>query len=677
MKILNCFLICVLLTPLILISENKDKEISPTKISGKISIDGIFNEPEWESAEPATNFRQFQPNKDKKSTFKTRVKILYSETHIYFGIICEDKEPEKIIARFSKRDASLSSDDSVGIMIDTFFDRRTAYFFFTNPLGTQQDGRISDNGRTRDTTWDEKWESSARITSTGWNAEIAIPFSILKYNPGKNIKWGLGIVRSLPRFLEKDTWTGPVETPSTISQFGTLKNLFLKKSKKSLKIIPHIITKFTKNKETDLSVGVDIRYAISQSMSTDITINPDFATIEADEEQINLTRFELRLREKRNFFLEGSEIYKQRIRLFYSRRIEDIYGGAKIYGKKNGYEYAFMTVQSKKNEDMNLDSANYSVFRLKKDIFKSSTIGFIGANKRVNEKNYGSIGFDLVHFFSDKINFTGQFAFSYGNFKNNNIAFFLRPSYDSSNFHFHLRYTQLGEKFGDNANSIGFVRDDNRKELDSAISKTWWIKNSWMERIVYFSNYNVYWSTKNLLRSWEIFQIINFDFSNKSSLDIMYVKDFKRYEKDFDNYFFMVQAGYNMREWQSARINYKTGRNFGLKYNQIGAGINYKLFDTISIEYSLKRLTFNPDPQNKSTWLHVMRITNYFTKNVFIKFFYQTNTAIAKKNIQALFVYRFQPPFGTIQFAYQRGCNRFGKIGENWDSFFVKLSYVF
>ncbi len=670
-----------LLTILLLLSfdltaDVMSKEISPVKTSEKIVIDGKLNEPAWKSAETAGDFVQFQPQKGKKAPFKTEVKILYSNDHIYFGFICEDKEPDKIIARLSKRDSELEEDDSVAIAIDTFLDRRTAYYFITNPLGTQLDGRISDNGRTTDSTGDEKWYSAAQRTSTGWVAEIAIHFSIIKFKPGKNLKWGLGIVRYIPRFMERDTWTGPVETINKVSQFGTLTNLNLKKSKTNLKVIPHLITRFQKGEKTELSAGLDIRYALSQSMSADITANPDFATIEADEEQINLTRFELSLQEKRNFFLEGSEIYSQRIRLFYSRRISDIYGGAKIYGKKNGYEYAFMTVQSKKDNEMELPTANYSVFRLRKDVFKSSTFGFLGANKISGGKKYGNIGIDIIHFFSEKVNLTGQFALSYGDFNDKNIAFFLRPSYDSSTFHIHLRYTQLGENFADNANNVGFVSDDDRKELDSAIEKTWWIKKKGLDRFGYSSNYNIYWSNEDILRSWRIDQEIELDLTNKLSFELEYMKEFKRYEEDFNNYSIGFETGYNTREWQSARINYEIGHSYGLDYHLIGAGLNYNILKNLSFEYDLNKLKFDPDPDNESTWIHIIRMTKYFSKDIFLKFFYQTNTAITKNNIQALFIYRFQPPFGTVQLAYQRGSNRFGNIGEKWDSVFIKFSYV-
>ncbi|MCK5221976.1 MAG: carbohydrate binding family 9 domain-containing protein, partial [Candidatus Aminicenantes bacterium] len=406
-------------------SGELNKDITPLKISEKILIDGNLDEPSWKLAETAGDFVQFQPEKGKEASFRTEVKILYSAEYIYFGIICEDKEPEKIISRLSKRDADLGEDDSIGIGIDTFLDRRTAYFFFTNPLGTQLDGRISDNGRTTDSTWDEKWLSSAKKTSTGWNAEIAIPLSILKYKPGKDLKWGLGFLRYIPRLMEKDTWTGPMETTTKVSQFGTMKNFALKKAGKNLKIIPHLITRFQKEEETQISAGVDIRYAISQSMSADLTINPDFATIEADEEQINLTRFELSLPEKRPFFLEGSEMYRQRIRTFYSRRISDITGGARVLGRSGGWSLGYLSALSEPSNGE--EKGLYNVARVQRDLGRSN-IGMVWADRRLEGDNQGSVSLDATLFFTPTFGMTAQFANSYGPFDSGTGAFFIRPS---------------------------------------------------------------------------------------------------------------------------------------------------------------------------------------------------------------------------------------------------------
>jgi hypothetical protein len=675
------FVLIFSLCGLFLFAGSWNKTIKPKLIDQENipEIDGFLKEEVWQTVPAdyiARDFLQFEPHKGKTANYKTEVKVLFTRELIIFGITCFDPNPDQITARLSKRDSDLMDDDAIGIEIDTYDDNRSAYYFFTNSLGIQADGRLTDNGRTSDSTWDEKWMSAARVCEFGWSAEIAIPLSILKYKPGIEQKWGIGFIRSIPRNMEIDTWTGPMDNIDKVSQFGDLTGLILKKSSFRFKIIPHIIAQFQKHSDPKISLGMDARYAISQSLSSNITVNPDFATIEADQERINLTRFELSLSEKRNFFQEGSEIYKQRIRLFYSRRISDIYGGIKLYGKSGGYEYAAMSVQSKGNDEVDLDFANYSIFRLRINIFKSSTIGFLGANRLMNGKNSGNVGLDLVHFFSDRFNLTGQLAVSYGKYSSENIAFFLRPSFDSSTFHVHLRYTQLGENFADNANSVGFIRDDDRQELDSAISKTWWIQKYGFDRIEYSSNYNIYWSKKSILRSWDIDQELEVDFSNKFSFEFDYSADYKLYEKDFYNHKFAFSLGYNTREWQSVSVKYEFGKNFGLDYKLLGAEFNYKLLKTLSLEYELSRLLLPSDPEKESTWVHVLRLTSYFTKDLYLKLFYQTNTAISKYNVQVLFEYRYKPPFGTIQLAYQKGTARLGEAGQQGHTVFVKLSYI-
>jgi hypothetical protein len=678
MKITFIFItVLFLLQPSFLTGTNKKKHLQALETDTKIMVDGKLEENVWQKAPAASGFIQFAPEKGAPASLQTEVRVLYDKNYIYFGFTCFDSQPHKITARVSKREGEVSSDDSIAIALDTFNDGQTAYVFFTNLRGIQKDGRLADNGRTFDDTWDGKWLSAGSKTETGWTAELAIPFETLKYNPGKNQTWGLGITRFIPRKLETDTWGGPMEFYERVSQFGMITGLDLKKMEKKGKIIPHVITKIEKDEKTKIEAGLDIRYALSQSVSADLTVNPDFATVEADQEQINLTRFELSLKEKRNFFLEGAEIYSQRIRLFYSRRISDIYGGIKVYGKSPGYEFSAMSAQSKKDMDIGEDSANFSVIRMRKNIFRSSNIGFLLANKIINGKFYGSTGIDLVHFFSEKVNVTGQLAMSYGEKNNRNLAFFIRPSYDSSTFHIHLRYTHLGAHFADNANSVGFISDDDRHELDSAVEKTWWIRKGWIERIYYGSNYNIYWGTReSILRSWQIDQGLVFDFTNKLSLEIDYTREFKHYEKDFHNHQLGFELGYNTREWQSARLNYEFGKNFDSDYILFGGSVNFKLSKKFSIEYQLNRLYLDPDPEQESTWLHVLRLNHYFTKDLFIKVFFQGNSVIEKENIQAVFVYRFQPPFGTIQLAYQRGTGRFGEKGHQGDTIFLKFSYV-
>jgi hypothetical protein len=682
MKRIIFTLMIFLLSSLFVFSQEKTKETVGLKIEESIKLDGLLSEPVWEKSPGVTDFIQFEPKKGESASLKTIAKILYDEKFIYFGFLCYDPEPEKIAAQMTKRDANIPSDDAVGVFLDTFNDRRNCYFFITNLLGTQRDGRVAENGLRSETTWDGIWKSAGQKTDFGWSAEIAVELSSIKYEPGKNKRWGINLGRSIPRVLELSFWAGPLESPEKVSQFGTLKALDLVKSEKKIQIIPHVISKLEEGEKSELEGGIDARYAFSQMVSGNLTINPDFATVEADQEEINLTRFELSLPEKRNFFLEGSEIYRQRIRLFYSRRISDIYGGVKFYGKSGGYEFSGLSTQTKKEPSNGEESSNFTVFRLKKDVMKSSTIGFLAANKLSGGKNRGTAGIDTSLFFTDTFRFTGQFAFSYGDYNNSNIAFFLRPSHDSATFHIHLRYTHLGRRFRDNANVVGFIRDDNRHELDSAIEKTFWVKKWGIDRIKYDSNYNIYWGLDNDLRSWKIDQELSLDLKNKFTFTIEHTQEFKGrddefFEKDFRNHETVFEIGYNEREWQSAGGAYVFGRNFDLDFHLFGGGFNYKLTEDLSLTYGLTRLVFDPDPEGESTWIHALRATNYFTKDLFIKLFYQINSSIDKKNIQVLFVYRFQPPFGSIQLAYQRGTARFGERGTQGHTLFLKVAYMF
>lgn len=662
---------------LLLFAQWQPKQTTALKIKEPIHVDGRLDEAVWEKAPEAGDFIQLQPEKGMPASERTTVRILYDDRYVYFGFCCYDSEPQKIAARMTKRDEDIRSDDSVYVLIDTFHDRRSCYYVTTNLLGTQWDGRITENGRTFDSTWDGIYKSAAEKTDFGWTAEIAVELSGIKYEPGANKTWGLSLGRGIPRKLEFSFWTGPLESPYKVSLFGELKGLDLEKAEKKTQIIPHIISKVEEKRSTVVEAGLDGRYAFSQTISGNLTINPDFATVEADQEEINLTRFELELSEKRNFFLEGSEIYEQRIQLFYSKRISDIYGGAKVYGKSGGYEFQGLTAQTKKNEERGEDSANFTVIRLKKDVMKSSNIGFLAANQLVDGKNWGTTGIDTALYFTDTFSVTSQFALSYGDHNSDNIAFFLRPSYDSTTFHIHLRYTQLGRNFADNANKVGFIQDDNRRELDSAIEKTFYLRKWGLERIKYESNYNIYWGLNGTLRSWKIDQEMSFDLKNKLSLTAEHHEEFKLFEKKFRNRQTELELGYNKREWQSATIAYSFGRNFDRDFHLVEGEVNYKLTEDLSISYELTRVIFDPDPENDTTWIHVIRATNYFTNDLFIKLFYQINSVIDKENIQILFVYRFQPPFGSIQLAYQKGTGEFGEKGTQGHTLFLKIAYMF
>lgn len=637
------------------------------------AVDGSLEDDVWQEAPVATAFLQYEPRQGAPASERTEVLVVQSGEAIFFGFrVFDSGEPT---AQRTRRDADLTSDDAVGVTLDTFHDRQTGFVFLTNLLGTQQDGRIADDGRTVDNAWDGAWQSAARRTDYGWSAEIAIPFSTLRYEPGEGRVWGVNFGRTLRRNLEVSFWAGPVDHPYRMSQSGELRGLVLPPPRRAAEAIVYGLTRAASGEKTDWDAGADLRVNPDPSVTVNATLNPDFATIEADREEVNLTRFEVSLTEKRPFFLEGNELHRQRIRTYYSRRIADIRGGGRVIGKRGPWTYTALGVAGEPAE-AGADAPAFGVAAVRRDLGRS-TVGLTWAERRLGGKGSGSVGVDATLFFTKTLGFTGQAIQSYGAFGRGTTAFFLRPAYDSPTGHFHVRFTHLGERFADNVNGIGFVRDDNRRELDSALDKTLWFERGPLERFEYESNYNIYWGQDGTRRSWQIDQGVTFELRNRWSVELAHTEEFKLYEKEFRNRSTGVEVGYNTREFTSAGAEVEFGRAFDSDFVLVSAGARFKPTEGSSLDYSLEWLSLDPDPEGESTWIHVVRASQFFTNDLYVQAFVQTNSVIDRREAQVVFVYRYRPPFGTVQLAFQRGRAEFGQRSDQGNTVFLKGTWVF
>jgi len=202
-------------------------EAPATRTAAPIVVDGRLGEEEWAGATRVGEFTQFEPRRGLPAREKTEVYVLYDDAYVYFGFRCHDSQPRNITAQLNQRDADLLTDDAVLVVLDTFHDSRSAYYFATNLLGTQLDGRITDNGRVVDNNWDATWGSAAERFEGGWTAELAIPLVHLRFRPGTEQTWGFNVGRTTRRILETSFWAGPLEDRFRISQYGTLTNLDL------------------------------------------------------------------------------------------------------------------------------------------------------------------------------------------------------------------------------------------------------------------------------------------------------------------------------------------------------------------------------------------------------------------------------------------------------------------
>jgi hypothetical protein len=456
------------------------------------------------------------------------------------------------------------------VMLDTFADSRTGYGFQTNALATQEDFRIADNGRTIDSRWDAAWFSGAKRHENRWTAEFEIPFAILRYPDGEGQVWRLNFRRSVPRRSEYSTWTVPGESVFRVTSFGDLAGVNPPARDDKWTFIPYALVSYEKDEGGKLEAGGDIRWRPSSRFGVDLTINPDFALVEADVETINLTRFELRIPEKRPFFLEGNEMYEQRIEQFYSRRIGDIDWGAKTNGKLGATDFsAIATTADVVNQDGSIDSGDYGVARFQRGFDRGSNIGILAASRHLDGDYAGSAGVDTTWFFTDTLGMTAQYLQVHGPTADGGKAWFLRPAWDTARSHFHLRYTHLDADIREDFNAVGFMRDDDRKEWDTSLQHEFWFDEGVIQEVRPRINYNRYYSQDDVLRSWRLDTEVDIRFRRYWEIELYYMEEYKLFEKEFRNDRAQVQLEWDARDGRRIYVYYGKGFNFDSDRRQV------------------------------------------------------------------------------------------------------------
>ncbi|MGD2246282.1 MAG: DUF5916 domain-containing protein [Candidatus Aminicenantes bacterium] len=649
-----------------------------SRIIEPVEIDGLLNEPAWAKSPEANELMQVKGPEE----VRTSIKILYDDIFIYFGFLCYDPEPDKIEALVTEKDKDLRDDDSVYVLIDTIRQRNYFYYFATNLNSVQLDGRVSLDGRVADTAWDGAWKRAAQKTDFGWSVEFAIDLTVLGYEAKKDKAMGISLSRIAPRMRESSFFAGALDPAFQVSQLGQLEAVDLARAERKAKISPHVIMSYEQGQDAEYEAGLDFRYDFSRNAYGRISIYPDFATVEADEEVINLTRYELFIPEKREFFLEGSSVYDQDIRLFYSKRIHDIDGGVKLYGRSGAFEFSGISAQAQEDVLTDQDPANFSAVRFRTDFLKSSFIGILASNKSINGRNIGAAGVDTLIHFTKTFSIAGQYAYSYGISEEKNIGFFVRPSYQSKNFRFHIGYFHLEENFGNNVNEVGYIKDDNRRELDSRLGITFLRDKGNLAAFRYDSNYNAFWGMDKELRSWQVDQGLIVEFKSKFALSVVHTQEFKAqddllYETDFRNHQTTLGVSFNAKEWEKAFLAVTMGKNFGWNFNMLEVRKNLHVTPTLDMELMLARTYFTYGRSGRNDFLHSLKAINYFSEKLFVKLFYQIHTRIDKFNVELLINYYFLPPLGYAQLVYQIGRARFGESYGPGNTLFLKVGYTF
>ncbi|MBO0591533.1 hydrolase [Cellulophaga sp. E16_2] len=415
-----------------------------------LTIDGVIDEVAWNTVAWDSEFIEQQPDENTAPNHQTKFKIVYDKNYIYVAIRCLDNESDKIVKRLSRRDGF--EGDWVGIFFDSYNDKRTSFNFIVTAAGVKGDEFSSNNGNDSDESWNPIWYTKTSIDLEGWSAEMKIPLSQLKFGKSEEQEWGLQLMRKLFREEERSIWQRvPQDTPGWTSEFGILKGLLNIEPQKQLEIQPYTIAKFEtyeaepgnpfkKGKDTKFTGGLDAKIGITNDLTLDLTINPDFGQVEADPSAIALDGFQIFFEEQRPFFVENKNIFDYRVsrseagntfgsdNVFYSRRIgrspqgypntldgefvnhpenTEIIGAAKFSGKtKDGWsigvlesvtakKYAIIDNAGDRRKELVEPLTNYFVGRLQKDFNKRNT--FVGGMFTATNRNNLPDNLNFLH----------------------------------------------------------------------------------------------------------------------------------------------------------------------------------------------------------------------------------------------------------------------------------------
>ena len=469
------------------------------RLDAPLQLDGRLDERVYHDVPPVTDFIQQEPNEGAPAGDQTEVWVTFDADTLYVSARCWSRAPDRIVANEMKRDSyGMYGNETLGIVLDTFYDRRNAFAFTTNAIGGLFDALVTDE-RSQNIDWNTVWDVAAGRFEDGWTVEIAIPFKSLRYRAGPAQMWGLNVQRRVASTNETSfltpipaslSWAGAYK----MSSAATLVGLEVPASGTRLEVKPYGISDVT----TDLArapderttaggdVGFDVKYGVTQGLTADFTYNTDFAQVEVDEQQVNLTRFSLFFPEKREFFLEGQGIFDfgggftsgatefyfgggqfsgTAPIMFFSRRIglQDgrtvpIRAGGRLTGKAGPYSIGVLNVQAEAAG--RAAATNFSVARVKRDVLRRSAVGALFTGRSVSLDGSGSnqlFGVDGLFSFYDNLNITSYLAQSRlpGVSPDDAMSYQARLDYRGD------RWGLLAERLGVGADfrpEVGFVR---------------------------------------------------------------------------------------------------------------------------------------------------------------------------------------------------------------------------
>lgn len=675
---------------------NKDYNILCSRAVDEIIIDGVLDEETWQKAEVAGNFWMMMPMDTSRANAKTEVRVAFDDKHLFMSAVMYLKEPGKIVVESMKRDFSFGTNDNYFCVMDPFNDLTNGFSFGANAAGGEWDGDQSDGGIVN-LYWDNIWKSTVKNYEDKWIFECAIPFKTLRYKKGLK-SWGINFQRLDLSYNEKSAWA-PVPRQFQSASLAYTGNLIWEEAPPNqganISLIPYGTAGFStdveNNKSTDFTydLGLDAKVSITPALNMDLTVNPDFSQVEVDRQVTNLSRFELFFPERRQFFLENSDLFAKfgfrGTHPFFSRRIgldAPINYGGRLSGKLDeNWRIGVMDIQtgsvgSKYDDEGNeeigaMPGQNFAVAALQRKVFARSNIQAIFINKQSIGLNYNEhdssiqkynrdLGLEYNLASKDNI-WTGKFlvhkSFS-PHLSGDDIYQTANLEYDSKNVAVELTQQYVGENY--NA-EVGYIPRKGYHRINPEFQYRFFPASRTINTHGPQIEANFYWNKDYQLTDIENVNVYEVQMLNRSSFGMGFGYNYVLLQDPFDptnSDGTELPAGSDY-SWWDAGVAYSSAPQklftfqftslYGGYYNgnkfsfEGGAGYRFQPFGNIYVDVEYNNIQL-PDPYKSTAyWLVSPRIELSFTKNIYLTTFLQFNEQAENVNLNARFRWRFLP----------------------------------
>ncbi len=679
--------------------------------SSPIIIDAVMDEPAWSEAEIATDFNQYFPFDTSLADSQTEVRVTYDDKNLYVIAIMQNLgHARKYVVSSLQRDFRGSAYDSFSVVLDTYKDRSNAFIFGINPYGVQREGFITNGGlqtRTQGSstenssfslTWDNKWYSETRMLDSCWIVEMAIPFNSVRFKDNVDT-WYVNFYRVDSEKGERSTWSHIPRNFSMVN-IGFNKEVKWDQSPqnrgRNISLIPYTAFRTSKNfedktpTENEFTLGGDAKIALSSALNLDLTINPDFSQVEADQQVTNLDRFEIFFPERRQFFLENADLFSNfgsdGARPFFSRRIgivtdtatgtnmtNPIYFGARMSGNLSSkWRVGLMSIQAAKDKELSLPSINYTVATLQRRLGQRSNVSAIWVNKQGFQDSIGgdfhlkpmdwnrTFGLDL-NLASDDNRWNGKTyyhqSFDQGKLDSTYSAG-LEVNHETFNWQIRSDVRTVGANFNPD---VGFVRRSDFSQLRATAYRNFYpAKGSIQSHApgldMDILRHNVYGVT-----DWDANILYRINFKNTARFMLRLRRQYTYLIEPFDpsgtdgnelpaktdyTYDFMI-AQYQSDERNSFfyEVSTRGGKYFnGTRFNLEGIlSYRFGIRGTASMNFEYNRIRLPGDYNDADLYLFGPRLDLTFTRSLFWTTLIQYNNQINNVSINTRFQWRFKP----------------------------------